>query len=228
MPISLACPKCQKRLRIKDELAGKRVRCPGCGSLLPVPAPAEPAPAPPPTVPVAPQAQEPVLVLAAPAELDGGSVSPQSLPGRRCLWPWLAAGGGGLALVLMIVLVVVLASGGGGDTQVIRARRVLINASRGERLTPNFPDRDVVVVLKLTSDQASARGSRLLTSSYVLAGGQRRPFQFMSIPNDPSRPIWAAAIIPLAARKVTVHLGDAPPQSLDLPEAVVDEANAFD
>jgi hypothetical protein len=36
MPISVTCP-CGKRLRVKDELAGKRVKCPGCGAVLPTP-----------------------------------------------------------------------------------------------------------------------------------------------------------------------------------------------
>ena len=35
--ISFTCPACNKQLKIKDELAGKRVRCPGCATVLPVP-----------------------------------------------------------------------------------------------------------------------------------------------------------------------------------------------
>lgn len=30
MPISLTCPACRKKLTARDELAGKRVKCPGC------------------------------------------------------------------------------------------------------------------------------------------------------------------------------------------------------
>jgi hypothetical protein len=36
MPISVTC-RCGKRLRVKDELAGKRVKCPACGAVLPTP-----------------------------------------------------------------------------------------------------------------------------------------------------------------------------------------------
>ncbi len=44
MPIALACP-CGKNLNVKEELSGKRVKCPGCGGVLAVPAaPAEPEP----------------------------------------------------------------------------------------------------------------------------------------------------------------------------------------
>jgi hypothetical protein len=37
MSISLSC-ECGKKLAVKDELAGKKVKCPGCGSVLAVPA----------------------------------------------------------------------------------------------------------------------------------------------------------------------------------------------
>ncbi len=37
MSISVQCPGCEKKLKAKDELVGKRVKCPGCGELLVVP-----------------------------------------------------------------------------------------------------------------------------------------------------------------------------------------------
>ncbi len=39
MSISLSC-ECGRALRVKDEAAGRKVRCPGCGNVLPVPRPA--------------------------------------------------------------------------------------------------------------------------------------------------------------------------------------------
>jgi len=36
--ISFACDKCNKQLKVKDELAGKKVKCPGCGQPMLVPA----------------------------------------------------------------------------------------------------------------------------------------------------------------------------------------------
>ncbi len=39
MSISLTC-ECGRALRVKDEAAGRKVRCPGCGKVLPVPRPA--------------------------------------------------------------------------------------------------------------------------------------------------------------------------------------------
>ena len=65
MAISITCA-CGKTLRVKDELAGKRVRCPGCGqvSVLPAPAPTAPGIAPP--VLVEPTDQPSVPPVAAP------------------------------------------------------------------------------------------------------------------------------------------------------------------
>lgn len=39
MPIQIPC-SCGKNLQVKDELAGKRIRCSGCGGVLEVPIPA--------------------------------------------------------------------------------------------------------------------------------------------------------------------------------------------
>lgn len=36
MPIRTQCPHCQKAFRVKDELAGKKVTCPGCKKVVPV------------------------------------------------------------------------------------------------------------------------------------------------------------------------------------------------
>ena len=38
MPISLSC-QCGKALRVKDEFAGKKVRCPGCKEVMSIPLP---------------------------------------------------------------------------------------------------------------------------------------------------------------------------------------------
>lgn len=38
MPITIVCPECDKSLRLRDDLAGKRIRCPGCQEVVTVPA----------------------------------------------------------------------------------------------------------------------------------------------------------------------------------------------
>lgn len=45
MPIEISCTSCNKRLRVPDTAAGKRVKCPQCQTILSVPAAETPAPA---------------------------------------------------------------------------------------------------------------------------------------------------------------------------------------
>lgn len=42
MPISVTCSDCDKKLKVKDEAAGKKVRCPGCSNVISVPRAPEP------------------------------------------------------------------------------------------------------------------------------------------------------------------------------------------
>ena len=44
--IAFVCPKCGQKLPVKDEVAGKRAKCPHCAAVLTIPA----APAPVPTM----------------------------------------------------------------------------------------------------------------------------------------------------------------------------------
>ena len=37
MPIEVSCAECDKELRVKDELAGKKIKCPGCAAVIAVP-----------------------------------------------------------------------------------------------------------------------------------------------------------------------------------------------
>ena len=43
MAIEVHCSHCQKLLRVKAELAGKRVKCPACGQPLTIPLPERPS-----------------------------------------------------------------------------------------------------------------------------------------------------------------------------------------
>lgn len=43
MAISLTCSKCSGKLRVADNLAGKKIKCPKCSAILPVPAPEQDA-----------------------------------------------------------------------------------------------------------------------------------------------------------------------------------------
>src|SRR5262245_2341924 len=57
MPEIVQCPQCNRKLRVPDDLLGKKVKCPTCGTMFvgevtggPPPPPAEEPPAPPPRV----------------------------------------------------------------------------------------------------------------------------------------------------------------------------------
>lgn len=42
MAIEFRCGSCQKKLKVKDELAGKRIKCPACSTPIEVPEPEDP------------------------------------------------------------------------------------------------------------------------------------------------------------------------------------------
>lgn len=50
MAINFACEQCGKQMQAKEEFGGRRMRCPGCGTVLTIPAPPKPM-APPPAPP---------------------------------------------------------------------------------------------------------------------------------------------------------------------------------
>jgi predicted Zn finger-like uncharacterized protein len=39
MPIAFSCPECDRSMKVKDDLAGKKVKCPGCETVIAVPDP---------------------------------------------------------------------------------------------------------------------------------------------------------------------------------------------
>src|SRR4051812_3267328 len=61
MSISVQCSGCAKKLLVKDELSGKRVKCPNCGQVCRVPVGTQRTPnsAPQPSLPATPPVQVP-------------------------------------------------------------------------------------------------------------------------------------------------------------------------
>src|SRR5262245_38761475 len=45
MPINTDCPSCNRKLRVPDELLGKKVKCPTCGTVFPADESSTPEPA---------------------------------------------------------------------------------------------------------------------------------------------------------------------------------------
>ncbi|PQO47532.1 hypothetical protein [Blastopirellula marina] len=65
MPIEFLCTACPKKLRVPDDSAGKKVRCPSCGHLQVIPSPGG-GPSMPPAAPPKPPAQTPAPGAAKP------------------------------------------------------------------------------------------------------------------------------------------------------------------
>ena len=118
MAISFACDQCRKQFSVDGSLAGKRVKCKGCGATLTVP-----GAAPPPNArrPAAVEVDDPYgLSEGASSADDGTEASEALLPrgrgGRRPVagqqqsagipaWVWFISGGVGLLFVVLIVAV---------------------------------------------------------------------------------------------------------------------------
>lgn len=75
MPIAVKCG-CGKQLRVKDELAGKAIKCPGCANVVKVPAKAEGAPAA--AAGSKPAASRPAAAPSAPKQPAAGRPAPGS------------------------------------------------------------------------------------------------------------------------------------------------------
>ncbi|QDU23319.1 zinc ribbon domain-containing protein [Urbifossiella limnaea] len=73
MPIPVVCANCQTRLNAPDAAAGRKVKCPKCQTVMPVPGTAAPAPPPLPPPPAAPSGGTP---------FDFGGDSPPPPPRR--------------------------------------------------------------------------------------------------------------------------------------------------
>lgn len=100
MPISVSCPACGKRLKVPDELVGRRAKC-VCGTVLSIPA-AEPVPLP---LTVQPMKVPPVVVEGPEEESEPGLLSrfiPEDLrvtAPKAVLWMLVSLAVGGPLLV---------------------------------------------------------------------------------------------------------------------------------
>src|SRR5207248_9002449 len=109
-----------------------------------------------------------------------------------------------------------------------RAKQALIDSSRGQKLFPNNPSRDLVVVLKIQGVRGPDRLG-LFDRMHVLVKGEKREFNSMSIPDNENRPIWAAAVGPTDAQELTLVLGEGySPLSCRLDGPVVELAKMSD
>ena len=91
MSISVQCPGCEKKLKVKDELAGKRVKCPNCAQVVVVPSVRSAS-----LQSTAPNPSPSKSPLRRGSEATASSAT-QSRPAR---WPWYAGGGAAFLCVL--------------------------------------------------------------------------------------------------------------------------------
>lgn len=92
MPISIRCTGCEKNLKVKDEVAGKRIKCPSCGLTIPIPA-ESPSPPTKATTPMAGKSPPNVKRAASPA------TRPLASPKKAVRWTLYA---GGVVVVLCL------------------------------------------------------------------------------------------------------------------------------
>ena len=123
MPVLLRCA-CGRLLRVRDDMVGKRVKCPACGgTLLAQAAPEDeaiqkaPAPARPHRVAAEPPRAHRRVLEDDPSRPPADEARPRPRPRRQQaggnLALWLVAGGAGLVAVVAVVLFLILGGRGG-------------------------------------------------------------------------------------------------------------------
>jgi predicted RNA-binding Zn-ribbon protein involved in translation (DUF1610 family) len=139
MSINVPCTNCGKSLKAKEELAGKRVKCPSCGQVITVSASCPPSPAEEKTALPGPDSSPP----------KPDAASPPVQENRRVRWP-LFAGLGAVAVCLLsgclvsgvVFLFSVLGTKSAEDEVIdfLVTREVLQHSISGSRLTPDVID----------------------------------------------------------------------------------------
>ena len=152
MPIRFSCSACGKKLRVKDEYAGRRSKCPACGWGIVVPfeptweesdSPAEPIPAPPPPLPGVSSTSTLPAALAQIQTSEDEDDEPQtwkpskpaasrSAPTNRIMLAFVCAGG--LILIAGFAFVSLRASG----RKPIQPASAAINQSEGSEREPSL------------------------------------------------------------------------------------------
>ena len=100
----LNCPECGKRLHVRDELAGQKGKCPGCGAVLRVPElPSGIQEAIPPPGPGVSRQQSPKALA------EGEVLAPEERAKKLSRWMWV---GSGLAVTIGVLVGVFRGRGG--------------------------------------------------------------------------------------------------------------------
>lgn len=135
MSISVQCSGCGKSLKAKDELAGRRVKCPDCGQVVVVPT-------------ESPASHQASFTLPSSGVSSVGSrgkpvaASRPKQQGRQVRWPWYVGGGVVAVCVAMgsLVLYHTLTSGGGNGAVIVppaMSRTEKVAEGMGEEKRPD-------------------------------------------------------------------------------------------
>lgn len=111
-------------------------------------------------------------------------------------------------------------------TKVIRAR--VADIGNGQKLTPNFPDKDVVVILKIENLPLSLKnkGSALFRNAFMQMGEDKRYFNALTMLD--SGVAWAAGVIPQSVVHFALHLDTTLPfVPVSVPAPIANEAKLF-
>jgi DNA-directed RNA polymerase subunit RPC12/RpoP len=127
MSISIRCPDCDKKLRARDELAGKQVKCPRCGSLL--------------VIPAAHPSSDSLMVPEA----------------ERARWPWYVGGGVGACLVVVAVVIFVIPGGDNPDKGQVVAKDAKSIPAKNDKPEKNDEAKSDHQPVKSSLDDASNR-----------------------------------------------------------------------
>lgn len=181
MPIPLSCSECAASLRVPDNLAGKRIRCPKCHELLDVPAAkiasekpaaskgaaAKKAPGTPENKPAAKPKPKP---RPAPADHD----AEKSRRGLSPLVLWGSIGGG--AVVLVVGVVLFLISGSSTPQQPVPVQNPNQQAKPAERVP--FDDKHAV---KLDMKDGAVAMNAQITATDPLEPRDKRPCKLFHV-----------------------------------------------
>lgn len=217
--IHLTCRGCQKRLRVKASLAGKRVRCPNesCGELLVVPDT------------VRQESEEPARLprknAARKAAAEPGedvtpqerarATAPRAAKGRFW-WKYL-----GVVILLEIVFGVVFAWQLGlfnllsaapppGVAKVIRTEKLLLHSGRDSYTAVN-PGKHLVLVLQLQGVTAKQLHDTPQAQIQVEAAGQKHPCPITNTHGGFPDRVLLAFTVPRQDQGMTLHLGNTGP-----------------
>ena len=131
MSISFACDQCRKRYTVDESLAGKRVKCKGCGASLTIPAAARP---------VVEDEVDPYdfgEATASPGAGAGERLIPRGgagrQPARAGVPPWVWLAGGGASLVVVAVVLAIAFSSGPGRPQAAKEGAVPDTAAANDQ-----------------------------------------------------------------------------------------------